>query len=602
MRARTVRLSLDQLVAWRGHARLVALAVAGVVLLSPLAAPSHVEGFSASIVSLGLHLARGDVASFDTLFPVNLEFFGLTRLGTALFVEGLVRFLGLSGEWAIRATMWLAFVSLAVASAMLIRRWSDCGWIAALAALLLLPGVSESAFFYNDNVLSSALATVALAIVVYRDGLASTVTAGLLFGAAILARTDAVLLAPAVPLLLFRSHGRGRPFLVRWAMFGLGTIVPLVAVLAAFHSTIFDVLAISSYVVTLWNRGLSLVTHLVETVLFVGIPGGIFVGLGLCQVVRERRYQTVLLLVGVPLVFHLVSLGKLWESRQLLLLTPFAGALVVRGWRYSAPAPGGSRLASMRAVLVALTFVVLLGPLVNARFDDGPRAAIGRLRNIGEWRRWQTTMGGNLHELATFTRELAAERRVAIVTDDWSADRYVHLALLEAGYTIVRPADVAEVCRKSAEWFVRGESSVLHVRLHVPILPTWPVLLPLRLSSYGTPCLKAEARSPVFLVGPAPRVAALLGRGLGDGDLLARGQGSDPRGSSTYAPQNALTYARQAAVQLTPSMLDTMQLGDERTALAAMQRIPPGSGSAVSLQDAERLLAPRVGFPSGRRP
>ncbi|HEV2735017.1 MAG TPA: glycosyltransferase family 39 protein, partial [Longimicrobiaceae bacterium] len=213
----------------------VGLAVACAWLLHPALSPAHVEGFSASIVSVGLHVGQGDVSAYDRLHPANLEFFGLSRLGTALSVTLFAAIPGVGGDAAMRATMWIAFAVLAWASFTLVRRWTGAGGAVAAASLLVVPGVAETAFFFNDNVLSSALAVASLAVVGSSQRLAVTARAGLLFGAAMVARFDAVLLAPAVPLIAFGQHGLGRTFYLRAAVFTGCVLVPLVGVLGAFH-------------------------------------------------------------------------------------------------------------------------------------------------------------------------------------------------------------------------------------------------------------------------------------------------------------------------------------------------------------------------------
>ena len=51
----------------------LAISLAAAWLLHPIVTPAHVEGFSASIVSLALHLNDGELASYDRLLAANLE-------------------------------------------------------------------------------------------------------------------------------------------------------------------------------------------------------------------------------------------------------------------------------------------------------------------------------------------------------------------------------------------------------------------------------------------------------------------------------------------------------------------------------------------------
>src|SRR3954471_3192122 len=118
----------------------VAIILLSAWMLHPILTPAHVEGFSASIVSLALHLNDGHLADYDRLHPANLEYFTLSRLGTVTFVSVLTGPLGLSGDWSMRLTTWLGFVVLATSSFVLVRRWTNATSTAILTALLLIPG------------------------------------------------------------------------------------------------------------------------------------------------------------------------------------------------------------------------------------------------------------------------------------------------------------------------------------------------------------------------------------------------------------------------------------------------------------------------------
>lgn len=568
------------------------LAAAGAWLLYPALSPAHVEGFSASIVSLGLHLGGGDLSAYDQLHPANLQFFGLSRLGTALSVTLFSALPGVSGDWAMRATMWVAFAVLAWASFVLVRRWTGAGAVVAAASLLLMPGVAESAFFYNDNVLSSALAVASLAVVASSQRLVLTAPAGLLFGAAMVARFDAVLLAPAVPLIAYGQHGLGRTFLLRAVVFAAGVLVPLVGVLGAFHSTFLDVLEISGHVTLLWERGLSGKRHLHEVAVFVGLPAGVLVALGLRQLARRREYLPLLLLAGVPLLFNLVYLAELWQSRQLLPLTPFFAALAARGWQGLAPHAVPPRFAAARAAFVALALAVSLAPPLWVRPDDGPRAmlGLGRAWTPPLWTRWQAAVRANIRDIGVFASGVSAARPAALLTDTWDGDRYLHLALQDSGFAAVPAARTPPACGKTAELFRKGDRYVLHVRLHDPFLAGWKLLLPARLETYGIPCLAAVRPSATFLLSPVDRVEELLGPGVRANPWIARERANPAARRTGYHPQ--------AAVPLTPSRMARLRLRYRRDAAGARGELT----RPIDLPEAERLLSSQVPFPDGRQP
>lgn len=495
--------------AYRPRLAAVGLLVVVAWLFHPVLRPVHVEGFSASIESLATHLARGALAHYDTLHPANLEFFALSRLGTVSFVASL-QWLGLTSEWAMRVTMWIGFVALIWSSIVLVRRWTGAPLMLVVVSLLLIPGVSESAFFYNDNVLSAALALGALAVVGTSVGLAPTALAGLLFGAGVVARLDAVLLAPAVGLIGYQQHGLGSTFVRRGLAFTAAAVLPVILVPGAAHATILDVVRISNYAVDLWNRPPSLAPHAREFAYFIGTPAAMLGAFGLLRLVKAREGFRVALLAGVPLLFNLVALGKIWQSRQLLPMTPFLAALAVCGWQYLASETQDPARRRIRLAVVAVSAVVLFGPFARMQVSDGPRVPYGRFWSPLLWTRWQAAISANFSELQRLVSSVDQSTTAAILTDTWDADRYLHLALQREGFRIDDIGRTHPPCERVGELFVRGRARVVHLRLHQPFLPSWRSLAEQRLHKLALGCLSRWNASQLYLIAPGGRAATLL--------------------------------------------------------------------------------------------
>lgn len=568
-----------RLLAW------VALAAIAAWLLHPLLTPAHVEGFSASIVSLGLHIARGDIGSYDLVHATNLEFFGLSRLGTSLTVALFASLPGVGGDGAMRATMLLGLALLVGGTWILARRWTRADPLVIAAAMLLVPGLAEGAFFYNDNLLSAGLATVALAVVVSRAGLPSTAAAGLLYGFAVLARTDAVLLAPAVALAMFERDGLARRTWLRGAVFGLSAIVPYAGILAAFGATPFDVLHISSYAVTLWDHGPLPWKQRRELMVFVGIPAMVLGALGLVRLMLDRRWLRLAMLAGVPALFNVVYYGKLYQSRQALPLAAFVVVLAVIGWQWlsTLERPRHASLVARFAVAAMVAFV-LAGPVSRDRMDDGPRVATGRITGTVYWRRWQGAVRRNFRDLNALADMSGTPATAAIITDSWNADRYLHLALLQQGYQVIPPTGTA--CARTAELFGRGDQRVLHVRVHEPMLPSDAKLRPERFDAYVAPCLAATHPARLFFLGPVPELAERFGDAM----------------TTDWMVHEQLTFARSGYTPEVGVMIDEPALRQLRRSYDALadagRRDQEQRGHrAVDLATADRLLAAQVRFP-----
>jgi hypothetical protein len=546
-----------------------------------------VEGFSASIESLAIHLSRGSLADYDALHPANLEFFALSRLGTVMFVASLIRWLGLGSEWAMRTTMWVGFVGLIWASIVLIRRWTGVPVMLVVVALLLIPGVSETAFFYNDNVLSAALALGALAVVGSSEGLAWTALAGLFFGAGVVARLDAVLLAPAVGLIGNQQHGLGRTFVRRGLVFTGAALLPVVIVPATVGATILDVVRISNYAVGLWNLPPSLGPHAREFAFFLGTPAALLVAFGLLKLAKERQWLRFGLLAGVPIIFNLVALGKIWQSRQLLPMTPFFAALAILGWQYLGDDRSRRRL---RSAVVVVIVVVLFGPYARVKTSDGPRATYGRFWSPRLWTRWQGAIRSDMGEMRRLVSGFRGAEPVAVLTDTWDADRFLHLHLQRAGFVVADIGDVHPACEPTGEWFVKGDARVVHLRLHQPFLSTWRWFAAQRFQRIAVPCLTQLHPSQTILLAPGARALTVLRtapwlRGRLDADALA-------------AAYHSTGYDKLVSLALVSTDIGPLAAG------YATDATPPSAAiadPASELERAERMMANQVWHTDGRQ-
>ena len=564
----------------------IAIVLLGAWMLHPVLTPAHVEGFSASIVSLALHLNAGHLADYDRLHPVNLEYFTLSRLGTVALLSVLTGPLGLSGEWAMRVIMWLGFAALATSSFILVRRWTHAPGIVVVVALLLIPGLAESSFFYNDTIFAAALGTTALAVLSSSAGPAAAVVSGVLFGSALVARLDAVLLAPAVALIGYEQHGFRRPFWTRALVFTLGALLPVVLVPAAVHATILDVVASTRYAIVLWGDGFRPAQHARELSLFLGIPAAVLVALGCVGLTRRHDYRRLLLLVGVPVLFNLVALGKIWQSRQLLPMTPFLAALAVVGWQHvaSASRQGAGRSLLERTVLFVCV-LVSLAPVLLVVTSDGPRAPYGRVWTPALWRRWQNAVDSNQAEIRSLVASSRADSS-AIITDTWDADRYLHLALQESGFHELPDDSVPRPCQKAGEAFGSRDRRILHIRLHQPFLQSWPELAAARLEMLAQPCLDAWPLKRVLWLAPLAQLQEPTVDSLA-ADLPAdRAQAITVMRTARYSPQ--------VAVELLPSALEALRRAYLSGAAQGGTDDATRRSPSRLLEDADRLMAPRV--------
>ena len=556
-------------------------------LFLPVLTPTHLEGFTAALAALAIHLTNGTLSAFDSLQPLNAEYFGLTKLGAVLALA-LPTGLGAGSDLALRLMMWIGLALLLAGSAFVARRWSGARWWFVLPPLVLLPGILESAYIYNDNMLAAGLATVGLCLLYARHGL-GFVAAGLLLGFAVLTRTDTVLIGVCVPLILLERFGAGLKSAKALALVGVSAAASLMGPLAFFHSTIFDVLAVGSAAVEIWDRPTSGSQALIMVLYFLGPPGLVLVGIGVATLVRERDRLAVARLLLAPVVLLVLLYDKLWEIRQLLALTPFLCTLAAIGLRTIFEGRENRIRKWLGPGLAALALMCLAGPVSGLRRQDGPRVLTGRIWTIPVWRAWQQAPRRDLEMLDRLVRSAAPARPLVLFADEWTEDRYLHLTLLEAGYAPAGPEALAPPCRPIAERFTKGPLTVLLVRLHHAMVPYWREIKEERLALWALPCLRSLPEADALFVGTSAHVDALR--------LSARqkpefgpGQG-DPRQIPFIA---WASYGPIVALPLTPDLQSQLLSGFRREAA----ELPREAGQPrPTLREAVAASRRRTGFP-----
>ena len=300
-------------------------------------------------------------------------------------MAGLLK-LGLSPVTAFRLVMLVSLIVLVGANAtILVRRYRVHPVFACLPALLF-PGTFESAWFFNDNVLSAALSSAALALVWTRRSLAATAICAVLWGMAIACRTDAVLLAPAFVLLMWFELPLWRDRL-RHAL----VAAPLVAatpllIYGVFGLNFLDILALTHRATVAWARK-DQISHLFHPLLKgFAPPGMVAMAIGAVTVLVRRQWREIMLCLVVPAAVRrrlrpADDRGALPAAADAVLRHPDGGG---RARPRCAPR---SRWRSAGIAVFAVTFLVCFGPPILLPLhslwflstdDDMPRPTVGR--------------------------------------------------------------------------------------------------------------------------------------------------------------------------------------------------------------------------------
>jgi len=474
----------------------------------PVFAGHYNEGFQTDTVLNAETIVEGHAHGADIIYGLVNKFFLNSRFGLSVVLAGLLK-LGFSAVNGFRIVQFLSLIGLVAANAaILVRRYGVHPVYACLPALLF-PGLFETAWFPNDNLLSAALSSTALLLFWTRPTLLVTAASALLLGLAIACRTDAVLLAPAFLVLMWFELPTWPQRISRGLVAApIVAAVPLL-VYAAFGLHFLDILSLTHRAGIAWDRH-DPVTHLLHPPLKgFSMPGLLLAAVGVVTIIQRRQWREIMLCLAVPLVYAAAYGLMLTEVRYLLPLTPFFGILLVIGARAVLAATGRWRMLGRAALVVTglLCFLPPVAPPVHALWflttdNDMTRPWVGRFWSpaLGMWWNGKLKQG---YDVAVAAVPAAAEPGGlgVVVSTRWTPDKAVDLILREDGFTGSRVTTPAS-CSEIGEVFTRGNGRVLHLRLHIPLFPkerslvTWEAL--------GAPCLHDLGKVPsdrVLVVG-----------------------------------------------------------------------------------------------------
>lgn len=477
---------------------LLALALT-VYLLLPLLTPVHVEGFTGSIASLAQHLRQDSLANFDRHQPIYTEFFGLSKLGWVLLTAAASSLFHVDTTAAMALIVWIAAPAFAGGTAFLVRRWTGAPLLLIAFILILFPAVSESAFFFNDNLPASALAVGGLCALYMRRELAGAALCGALFGAAVLTRTDTALVGAVVPIVILERPGSARSKFPALAVTAAAGATVFLGTLALFHATPFDILDVAGAMIKAWNRPTVTEHVILLTIYFLGPAGYVLTLGGFVPLIRRRDLWCAARLLVTPVAYYFILWAQLWEIRQLLPLTPFLASLAALALRDLIALPRTRAATAMQAALLGLVLLGLFGPITAPVFKDGPRVLFGRVANIRSWRQWQANVGDDLRLIKALADVPAGGTRM-VLADGWTEDRYAHLAFQQAGYRIAPMP--AGACARLAERFTAPHRQIYLARSNDTGEPV---------QRWAAPCIAQVQPDEVLFVAPAPRLAVLLG-------------------------------------------------------------------------------------------
>lgn len=560
-------------------------------LLWPALSATHVEGFTAQIQSLALVLAeQGSVAGHDLARPLVSQFIFLTRPGVVDLLAAADRLFGYTGDLGFRVLTVLSLAALLVGSAFVAVRQARISFFAAMLACVLTPGLVELGFYFNDNVVSAAFAALAMAVVSVSGGFGAAALAGVLFGAAVLCRIDAVLAGPLLLLVFLLREQKPAAAVARLALAGVAALAVHLVVARINGGTLLDALRITKIFAGQHLSGHGRLPGQGAVLFFFGALAPVLVLIGAwthwaARPAGWRLWAWVTAFYLYPALLLLYVLRTTLEIRYFLpLLAPVVAVHAGKGLATLGAWLRGDHAAKKRwaLALTALGALLFLAPPAVPLMRDGPRVLVGRAWSPLLWKRWQQAVDADMDKVADVVASASAQPVSTVVSTHWNDEFYLRLRLFEAGYREV-PAEAS--CHPLSK-YVAGSRVVWHVRVQPEYwLPPFAPRLAAALSLAGAArCAPIRQDSTVWVTTFGPVRPESEDNGFLTRDFpppfyrvlwLTLGEHPAPG----YAP--TLTYPAISATRYRPEKLDA--LADTAAAFVDHEQAETGLSSAAML-------------------
>jgi len=437
-------------------------------LVWPCFTSVHVEGFSAQIESIAMLKSIAPNLEHDPYLPLITQFIYQTRSAVVDLLIIIYKVLPNTGDSAFRGLIFTSFILLLYSSVIFAKRWGNIPTLFAFFALLLTQGIPETAFFFNDNIVSAAFAVSALAIIADNPRFPTLLLSGLGLGIAILSRLDAVFIIPIFAgtlCLTFKSIYRGS---IAFLIIGITTTIVLIIQYLLQGFSLLDAVVIGRKFATAMNSGSWALWWWIRLLFFGAISFPLFIlGIGIFfrNLNPKNNYLSILTFVIYPL-FLIIFAPKTTQIRYIFpLLSPLVALHVGAGlqWIYKhTVSDDGIQSKIAKGFIVAVIIISFLPP-VAIQMMDGPRTITGRIWSPILWRHWQDSVNSSLVRTQGVMSNLDDHKTNMIISTHCNDEFFSRLTLIENGF-IPEPAENRFPGCNGFSLFTKGDSTVIHVR------------------------------------------------------------------------------------------------------------------------------------------
>lgn len=439
-------------------------------LILPALTAVHLEGFTAQIESMAILMNRAPGVEHDPYLPLVSQFIYQTRSAVVDSLALIYKVFPHAGDLAFRGLVIASFMVLIASSVLFAIRWAPMSPVFPLLALVLAQGIPETAFFFNDNIISAAFASIALVLISKQSRAAAWMASGLLMGIAILSRVDAVFMIPMIIGAIFYSHNsnqkRGRACAVFFI--AMGAILALSAIHHGF--SLIDTFFVASKFIMPADEKRWLAVLIWVRVLFIGLASLPLLIVGLSvngnRFKKERSYIGALTFIVYPVALAIFA-PKATEVRYIFpLLAPMIALHVGTGlkWVYQQLSNYKREKVSRYGMIIAVfSFATAISPPTQLIMSDGPRLILGRLWSPVLWARWQASVDESSQRAQRLVETLDNQKSNVLISTHYNDEFYMRLRLIEAGFTPVATSQNYPGCN-GFSMLKKGRSTVAHIR------------------------------------------------------------------------------------------------------------------------------------------
>jgi hypothetical protein len=426
----------------------------------------HLEGFTAQTESIAMLMSRAPGIEHDPYLPLVSQFIYQTRSAVIDALAIIYKISPTAGDWAFQGLVFSGFILLIIASIIFARRWGNIPPVFAMFALVLTQGIPETAFFFNDNIISAAFATTSLTLISKKLWKIEWLLSGIFLGLAILSRADAVFMLPMVIGIVFYSYKNNRDCFLANLIICLGTALVLI-VSAIYHGfSLIDVFSTAKKFVFFdiekarwfWIR-----------ILFIGLGTLPLLALGLWLGFRrlksERSTIGLLTFIFYPGLLAIFA-PKATEIRYIFpLLAPVVAIHVGTGlkWVYEQYVFGTGEKRRYAIGISVFAILIAILPPTQLKMFDGPRALIGRLWTPILWSQWQGSVDESMRRLNGLVDALDDNQLNIVISTHYNDEFYVRLRLIEDGFIPMAVSNLYPGC-SGFSLLKKGGSIVAHIR------------------------------------------------------------------------------------------------------------------------------------------